>query len=165
MSLTGDDPYGLWSVSADASEDTFSCQQNIVLRNNIARWPRAGARGRGSMRARNKSARDFADCDCSSVPMSQTCGHPYGSHGSCCQHSCYAAYAGGSGVQILNNSCEGSFLFLQLSGDYPVTKRTKWCGAVAVAGNTVSAMPGQGSGCMLDNRYIHIRIHIYGSPL
>ena len=42
MSFTGDDPYGLWPVSADAREDTFSCQQNIVLRNNVARWVHRG---------------------------------------------------------------------------------------------------------------------------
>ena len=31
------------------------------------------------------------------------------------------------------------------------TADTKWCGPLAVAGNTVASMPGQGSGCMPDN--------------
>lgn len=155
MSLTGDDPYGLWPVSADATQDNFSCQQNIVLRNNTARWPRAGARGQGRMAAGDKSARDFADCDCSSVAPQSVCAWNATTHkmhkATCCPHSCFATYAGGSGVQFLNNKCEGAFVFLQFNGDFPVTARTKWCGPVAVAGNSVSTMPGQGSGCMLDN--------------
>ena len=38
MSFTGDDPFGLWPSSADAAADAAQCQQNIVLRNNTARY-------------------------------------------------------------------------------------------------------------------------------
>jgi len=67
-------------VSADARADNFSCQQNIVLRNNIARWPRAGGKERLGPRCHKNdsapavvglncsAARTFADCDCSGVP-------------------------------------------------------------------------------------------------
>jgi hypothetical protein len=155
MSMTGDDPYGLWPVSVDARQDNFSCQQNIVLRNNIARWPRAGGEGQGRVAAGGKSARDFPDCDCKSVPPQHVCAMNRTTHkmnqATCCPHSCFATYAGGSGVQFLNNTCEGAFVFLQFNGDFPVTSNTKWCGPVAVAGNTVRAMSRQGSGCMLDN--------------
>ena len=55
LSFTGDDPIGLWPVSADAKKDPEQCQQNIVIRNNVARWPRqySGTKvGAGGGRAR-----------------------------------------------------------------------------------------------------------------
>ncbi len=169
MSFTGDDPYGLWSVSADAHADSFSCQQNIVLRNNIARHPRAGGKEKeprflpknqscepSAAGLNHSSSRTFPDCDCSGVPAENICGIPNKTSGRlnqaiCCPHSCFATYAGGSGIQFINNHCEGAFVFLQFDGDYPKTSETKWCGPVSVVGNTVSAMSGQGEGCMLDN--------------
>ena len=160
MSFTGDDPYGLWSVSADARASNNSCQQNIVLRNNTARWPRAGGKERLDPQCAQhlncSSARNFRGCDCSGVPAENICGIPNKTSGrlneaSCCPHACFATYAGGSGIQFINNHCDGAFVFLQFDGDFPKTAETKWCGPVSVAGNTVSAYPGQGTGCMLDN--------------
>ena len=139
LSYAGDDPIGLWPVSADAHADAQQCQQNIVVRNNVARWPRQYA----GMEAGAKSPRDFTDCDCRGFP---SCG----SQGGCCSHPCFATYAGGSGVQWVNNHCEGAFNILSFNGDYPDPKKTWWCGPQAVAGNTYSQMRGQGSGCRLN---------------
>ena len=151
MNYPGDDPYGFWPVSADVKADPISCQTNIVIRNNIGRWPRQH-RGKSPY---GRSARDFPRCDCGDVPPAQRNAHK--NSYSCYSHACFGTYAGGQGVQFLNNTCEGAGLFLQLNGGFPAvengnaTADTKWCGPIAVAGNTVGAMPGQGSGCMLDN--------------
>jgi len=136
LSYTGDDPIGLWPVSADAESDPVQCQQNIVIRNNVARWPRQYA----GMRAGSSSPRDFSRCDCLDVPSGQ-----------CYRHPCWATYAGGSGVQWVNNHCEGAFNVLAFNGDYPNPKQTKWCGVLAVVGNTYSQIQGQGSGCRLNS--------------
>lgn len=67
----------------------------------------------------------------------------------------YSVYC--RGVQFINNTCEGAGLFLQINGGCPAmgsknaTAGTKFCGPIAVVGNTVRAMHGQGSGCMLGN--------------
>ena len=37
----------------------------------------------------------------------------------CCPHACFATYAGGSGIQFVNNHCEGSFVFLQVRPPNP----------------------------------------------
>lgn len=50
ISYSGDDPYGLWPDSVQATEDSANCQRNIVLRNNVGRWPRSGR------------SRDVRDC-------------------------------------------------------------------------------------------------------
>jgi hypothetical protein len=76
------------------------------------------------------------------VPAEQVCGIPNKTSGRlnkaiCCPHACFATYAGGSGIQFINNHCEGAFVFLQFDGDYPTTSETKWCGPVTVVGNTV----------------------------
>ena len=152
MSFTGDDAYGLWPVSEDAKADPVSCQTNIVLRNNTGRWPRQHA-GMNTVHS-GTSARNFPQCDCGDVPLPSRNTH---NNGKCFIHACYATYAGGRGVQWLNNRCEGAGLFLQFNGGFPAAEQpnatagTEWCGALAVAGNTVAAMPGQGSGCMPDN--------------
>ena len=152
MSYAGDDPYGLWPVTEDAKADPISCQTNIVLRNNTARWPRQYINVFNTVHSGN-SARDFPQCDCSGKFGSNNTHN----NGKCFIHACFATYAGGSGVQFLNNRCEGAGLFLQLNGGYPAIEKpnatdgTKWCGPLAVAGNTVASMPGQGSGCMPDN--------------
>ena len=152
MSFTGDDPYGLWPVGSDIINDRFSCQQNIVLRNNVARWPRAGGEGRGSVQAGNFSARDFPDCQCESVPQENVCAYNKTTgkmhSATCCPHPCFATYAGGAGVQFINNTCEGAYLFLLLTGDFTHENITTWCGSVVVANNTVKRMQGQGRGCM-----------------
>ena len=119
-------------------------QQNIVLRNNVARWPRQHGGKAGSD---GTSARSFPDCDCSDVPRGNQKDQ---TNGSCFSHACYATYASGAGVQFLNNRCEGANLFLQFNGRYPNTAGTQWCGPLAVAGNSYAEMPGQGSGCMVD---------------
>ena len=136
MSYTGDDPYGLWPVSAEAKADPNDCQMNIVLRNNIGRWPR----GYPGMSSSSKLApRDFPDCDCSDAPKN------------CYSHSCFATYAGGAGIQWINNHCEGAQNFLSFYGDFPDPSKTKWCGPLTIAGNTYSAMAGQGHGCRAGN--------------
>jgi hypothetical protein len=120
INYSGDDPYGLWPVSADARADANSCQQNIVLRDNIARWPRqyAGDRAGGT------SPRDHSACDCSDAPRGQ-----------CYSHTCYATYGGGAGVMWVNNSCEGARDVVAFYGDYPNASATVWCGPLATAGN------------------------------
>lgn len=137
ISYSGDDPFGLWPVSTDAKADPSNCQQNIILRNNTARWPRQYA----CTHAGGRSPRDFSACDCSDAPADCQC---YG-------HPCFATYAGGAGIQWINNHCEGALTIVTFLGDYPDPNNTFWCGPLAVEGNTYSAMPGQGSGCMQNN--------------
>lgn len=152
ISFSGDDPFGLWPVSS-AGEAHF-CeprmrQQNIVLRGNVARWPRQHG---GKAGVHGTSARSFPDCDCSDVKRGNQANQSVTRDGGVCfSHACYATYASGSGVQFLNNHCEGSNLFLQFNGDYPDTAGTRWCGTLAVAGNTYSQYPGQGRGCMVNS--------------
>jgi len=152
MNYPGDDPYGLWPVSRDAKADPISCQTNIVLRNNTGRWPRQH-RWMNTVHG-GKSAISFPDCDCADAPPEARNAHK---NGICFEHACFATYAGGKGIQWINNRCEGAGLFLQFNGGYPAdesanaTSDTLWCGPLAVVGNTVGAMPGQGSGCMLNN--------------
>lgn len=136
LSFTGDDPIGLWPVSADARQDARQCQQNIVIRNNVARWPRQYS----GTKAGGKGPRDFANCDCSDADRGQ-----------CYRHPCWATYAGGSGVQWVNNHCEGAWDVLSFNGDFPDPSHTKWCGVLTVVGNTYSQMRGQGSGCRLNS--------------
>ena len=72
MNFAGDDAFGLWPVSADAiSHPTVSCQRNIVLRNNVARWPRQVQNSQS--KAGGKGSRDYPDCDCSHYPTGTTC--------------------------------------------------------------------------------------------
>jgi hypothetical protein len=137
LNYAGDDPIGLWPVSVDAASDPNQCQQNIVVRNNIVRWPRQYQ----GTQAGGKSPRDFAKCDCSDVPKGS----------GCYSHPCFATYAGGSGVQWINNHCHGAFNVLSFNGGYPDPSKTKWCGVLTVAGNTYSQMQGQGSGCRLNS--------------
>ncbi len=125
LSYTGDDPIGLWPGPAQ-------CQRNIVVRNNTARWPRQYA----ASRAGGPSPRDYPACDCSDAGPGQ-----------CYAHTCFATYAGGSGVQFVHNHCEGARNVLAFNGAYPDPSRTRWCGVLTVAGNTYAEMPGQGSGC------------------
>ena len=94
ISYTGDDPYGLWPDSVAATEDRANCQRNIVLRNNVGRWPR---QANGNLRAGASAPRDFRDC----------AGPKPHAHGGGNWHCCFASYGGGSGVQFLNNHCEG----------------------------------------------------------
>ena len=153
INYPGDDPFGFWPVSSDVKANPINCQTNIVIRNNIGRWPRQHT-GMGHLENGGRSARNFPQCDCSDAPPAQRNTHhnPY-----CYSHACFGTYSGGQGVQFLNNTCEGAGLFLQFSGAFPAdenknaTAETKWCGPIAVAGNTVGAMPGQGTGCMLNN--------------
>lgn len=135
LSYTGDDPIGLWPVSADDEHDPNQCQKNIVIRNNIARWPRQYS----NARAGATSPRDYNKCDCSDAPK-----------GECYSHACYATYAGGRGIQWINNSCHGAFNILAFNKDFG-SSSTKWCGVFAVAGNSYSQIEGQGSGCRLTN--------------
>ena len=137
ISYSGDDPFGLWPVSTDAKADPNNCQRNIVLRNNTARWPRQYA----CQHAGGKSPRDFSACDCSDAPPDCQC---YG-------HPCFATYAGGAGIQWINNHCEGADALVKFLGDYPNPNNTLWCGPLSVEGNTYAEMAGQGSGCMLSN--------------
>eukprot|EP01047_Picozoa_sp_COSAG01_P065956 COSAG01_NODE_9010_length_2583_cov_3.615539_1_plen_584_part_00 len=155
MNFPGDDPFGLWPVSVDVKANrSTNCQTNIVIRNNVGRWPRQHS-GMGHLENGGRSARDFPECDCGDAPPAQRNAH-HNAFG-CYSHACFGTYAGGRGVQFLNNSCEGAGLFLQLNGGFPAdegpnaTVDTKWCGPIAVAGNTVRAMPRQGSGCMRNN--------------
>ena len=139
MSFTGDDPFGLWPSSADAAADAAQCQQNIILRNNTARWPRqySGSKAGSGGRA----PRDYPDCDCSDAPP----------HSGCYSHTCFATYAGGLGIAFLGNHCEGARALVAFNGDFPDPSKTKWCGVLAVAGNTYAAATGQGSGCRASN--------------
>ena len=144
ISYTGDDPYGLWPDSVQANENRGNCQQNIVLRNNIGRWPRQ-ARGGHDVRvaAGHYAPRDFAACGCND--------HKCEKGGN--WHCCFATYGGGSGVQFLNNHCEGAHGVVRFLAAYPwsVKNETLYCGPVAVAANTYAAMAGQGQGCRPDH--------------
>ena len=140
MSFTGDDPYGLWPVSSDAAADASSCQADIVVRNNTARWPR---QYQNASRAGHRAPRDFPVCDCSDAPPAVD--------GPCYGHACYATYAGGRGIQWVNNRCEGALQTFYLFIDFSNPAGTVWCGRLSVAGNTYAAMPGQGAGCRQDS--------------
>ena len=97
ISYTGDDPYGLWPDSVAATQDHANCQRNIVLRNNVGRWPRQGGPSNGGNRAGSHYvARNYPDC----------AGNIAGGGGN--WHCCFASYGGGSGVVYLNNHCEGT---------------------------------------------------------
>jgi hypothetical protein len=97
ISYTGDDPYGLWPDSVAATQDHANCQRNIVLRNNVGRWPRQGGPSNGGNRAGSHYvARNYPDC----------AGNIAGGGGN--WHCCFASYGGGSGVMYLNNHCEGT---------------------------------------------------------
>ena len=97
MNYAGDDAYGLWPVSTDAvANPEVNCQRNIVLRNNVARWPRQVQTARSV--AGGKGPLAYPDCDCAHYPAGTTC----------YSKPCYATYAGGAGVQWVNNRCEGS---------------------------------------------------------
>ena len=141
MSFTGDDPFGLWPDSVQATADRANCQRNIVLRNNVGRWPRQ-ARGNSSVRiaAGHFAPRDFPDC--ADFPEPQRAG---GGN----WHCCYATYGGGSGVYFLNNHCEGAEGVVRFLAAFPWTVKndTLYCGAVTVARNTYATMQGQGRGC------------------
>merc|ERR1712216_968363 len=67
-------------------------------------------------------------------------------------HCCFATYGGGSGVQFLNNHCEGAQGVVRFLASYPFTVKneTRYCGAVAVEVNTYAAVQGQGRGCRED---------------
>ena len=147
ISYTGDDPYGLWPDSVQATQDRANCQRNIVLRNNIGRWPR---QARGSKEhpigAGHSAPRDFPDCD-GCAKNDHTC------YGGGNWHCCYATYGGGSGVEFLHNHCEGAQGVVRFLAAYPwsVKNYTLYCGPVVVAANTYAAMSGQGRGCRPDN--------------
>ena len=154
INYPGDDPFGLWPVAEEVKADPeVNCQTNIVFRSNIGRWPRQhSGMGTGSG---GRSARNFPECDCSDAPPAQRNAH-HNAFG-CYSHACFGVYSGGKGLQFVNNTCEGAGLFLQLDGAFPAvespnaTNETTWCGPIVVAGNSVGAMPGQGSGCMPGN--------------
>ena len=131
MSYTGDDPFGLWPDSKLATEDRDNCQRNIVLRRNVGRWPRQTGGSAGK-----KNPRDNPNCTAATNA-----------------HNCFAQYGGGSGVMWLNNHCEGAEGVVRFLGAFPWNELnyTIYCGPVAVAGNTYSAMPGQGYGCRTEN--------------
>ena len=79
-----------------STEDPANCQRNIVLRRNIGRWPRQGGPRQGGNHAGSHYvARNYPDCD-GNIP-----------NGGGNWHCCFASYGGGSGVQFLNNHCEG----------------------------------------------------------
>lgn len=138
MNYAGDDAYGLWPVSTDAvANPEVNCQRNIVLRNNVARWPRQVQTARSV--AGGKGPLAYPDCDCAHYPSGTTC----------YSKPCYATYAGGAGVQWVNNRCEGSVRPINFNPGYP-SNPSKWCGVLAVAGNSYASMAGQGSGCRLN---------------
>ena len=140
ISYTGDDPYGLWPDSVAATADHGNCQRNIVLRNNIGRWPR---QAHGTLRAGYSAPRDFPDC----------AGKAGKATGGGNWHCCFATYGGGSGVQFLGNHCEGAQGVVRFLSAYPFTAKndTIYCVPVAVRGNTYAAMAAQGQGCRTDN--------------
>eukprot|EP00322_Chrysochromulina_rotalis_P010657 CAMPEP_0115840310 /NCGR_PEP_ID=MMETSP0287-20121206/6703_1 /TAXON_ID=412157 /ORGANISM="Chrysochromulina rotalis, Strain UIO044" /LENGTH=460 /DNA_ID=CAMNT_0003293913 /DNA_START=42 /DNA_END=1424 /DNA_ORIENTATION=+ len=133
MSFSGDDPYGLWPSSADAEASEENCQQNIVLRDNVARWPRQY----DGMAAGGKSPRDFTACDCSDAASG------------CYTHACYATYSGGKGIQWLNNRCEGAYDVVRFLQDFD-SSSSKWCGNLTEAGSSYVEMADQGTGCRLE---------------
>ena len=54
-------------------------------------------------------------------------------------------------MAFLGNQCEGARGVVAFNGGYPNPKQSVWCGKLTVAGNHYHEMPGQGSGCMLEN--------------
>ena len=143
LSYTGDDPIGLWPVSAEAKLNPNNCQQNIVVRNCTARWPRQYP---GQQAGSNGSyARDEASCNCADWTVNGT------KDPGCWGHFCYATYAAGEGVAFVNNRCEGARGVIAFNGGYPNPKQSQWCGRITVVGNTYKDMKGQGGDCRLEN--------------
>ena len=153
ISFTGDDPYGLWPDSVQARQNRGNCQRDIVLRNNIGRWPRQ-VQGSNSVQiaAGHFGPRDFPNCGCDHRCDHDSCDKTTCDFGGN-WHCCFATYGGGSGVQFLHNHCEGAQGVVRFLAAYPwsVKNETIYCGPVAVAGNTYATMPAQGQNCRPEN--------------